>query len=504
MNLADLVFQQAPPEGVALITSSECHTFAALEAAVAVATTALLEAGLPRPERSADGRETTRIPRIGLACPNGAEHVILALAILRAGGCLVPIASELAAPEREAIIQTVGLDAVILQHRMSWPERLSGPGRSVPLRAAPELNATLFLDLLTPEEQAALLFDEQAFAALNPAFIRFSSGTTGQAKGVILSHETLLARIESANRNLLITPRDRVVWILSMAHHFAVSIMLYLLKGAATIIVENHHAEEILTAGIEHRGTLLYGSPFHHALLAAETSGRPWPSLRVAVSTAAALPENTAHAFEARFGVALSQALGVIEVGLPLINLAPGECPPTSVGRPAPHIDVELRDPVSGALIPRENTGTPGELYLRCPGMLDAYLHPWRLRSDILAPGGWFRSGDLAQWEPCGALSLVGRLKTVINVGGMKCFPEEIEAHLLTHPGVAEARVYGREHPRFGMVPVAEVVPRSDPVATPSCLVAHCRKGLASFKIPVEFRFVSSLPRTASGKIQRH
>jgi long-chain acyl-CoA synthetase len=248
--------------------------------------------------------------------------------------------------------------------------------------------------------------------------------------------------------------------------------------------------EDVLAAGRRHGGTVLYGAPFHHALLAAEGSGLRWPDLRLAVSTAAALPAATAQAFEARFGTPLSQALGVIEVGLPLINLRAAREKPVSVGRPLPDYEALVRD--------------GGELFLRGPGMFDAYLLPWRTRAQVLEADGWFRTGDLARMDADGDIFLLGRSHSVINVGGLKCFPEEIEAVLMQAPGVAAARVSGREHPRFGAVPVAEIEP-SDPSHPPAAgaLAALCRQALASYKSPVSYQFVEKIPRTASGKIQR-
>lgn len=485
MNIVDLLFDPARCQSVALIDEFGTLTYGQLEAAVAEACTVLEACGLPQ-------RRPGRIARVGLACPNGIEHVVFALAILRSGGCLVPIAGELAAQERETLVRTVGLDAVIVSDRMPWQERRGEPGRSVPM---PSLKAALLLDLPRP---AAKEWDETELAALNPAFIRFSSGTTGRAKGVILSHESLLARIEVANRRLAIGPQERIIWVLSMAHHFAVSIMLYLVKGATTVIVKSHLAEAVLEAGREHGGTVFYGSPFHHALLAAEPSGRPWPTLRLAISTAAPLPAPTATAFQKRFGVPLSQALGMIEIGLPFINTNPAK--PASIGAPLEGIEASLRDPETRAVVaPCEI----GELWVRCNGMFDAYLTPWQRRSDLLASGGWFRTGDLARQDEEGALYLVGRCKTVINVGGMKCFPEEIEAVLQEHPGVWGVRVYGLEHPRFGSVPAAEIVAAFGAAPTIAELIALCRNALASYKIPVQFRFVAELPQTASGKVRR-
>ena len=272
MNIVETIFQEADRQAIALICDDEIISYGQL---------------IERAEAAATNIAATPAKRIALDCPNGIAHVVLALAIVRTGKCLVPLASELSPRERERVIRETGVGAIVNE---------SGGIREVPLADDPG-------------------FDEDALTALNPAFIRFSSGTTGTSKGVVISHETLLARITAANRGLRIGPADRIVWILPMAHHFAVSIMLYLRNGATTLIVNSHLAEDVLHAARRHSGTVLYGAPFHHALLAAETSGEPWPTLRLAVSTAAALPPKTAAAFDARYGVPLSQGLGVIEVG---------------------------------------------------------------------------------------------------------------------------------------------------------------------------------------------
>lgn len=484
MNIVDMLFARSDRDAVALVCGDLSLTYRQLEVDVDSAAAAMWRAGLPKPRAGF-------VPRVGLACPNGPQHIILALAILRTGGCLVPVAGELAIPEREALIRTVGVHAVILAGGMPWP------GRHQAAKHMPELSATLFLE---PQYASLELgFEEAAIAELCPAFIRFSSGTTGHSKGIVLSHSSLLARIETGNRRMEISPRDKIVWILPMAHHFAVSIMLYLLNGATTIIVRSHLPEDILDAALQHGGTVLYGSPFHHGMLANEPSGRPWPTLRLAVSTAAALPLPTARTFDARYGVPLSQGFGIIEVGLPLLNTAAPRRKPESVGRALDDIAVQLRDPETGALVPE---GGVGELLLQADGMLDAYLNPWRLHGDLLLDGRWFKTGDLALRDAEGCIYILGRTNSVINSGGMKCFPEEVEAVILSHPGVSAVRVSGQAHPHFGAVPVADIIP-SDPSPSAGSLAAHCRNALASHKVPVEFRFVKELPRTSSGKIRR-
>ena len=431
--------------------------------------------------------------RIGLYCPNGVAHIVWSLAILRRGGVLVPIASELSPAERLHLCATTGLHAVLCAGGKEWPH----PAEKSQRLEAPGLEGALFCQGLGAG--GVLDFAESDLAALNPALIRFSSGTTGRRKGVVLSHETLLARVTAANARLGIGPGDRVVWVLPMAHHFAVSIVLYLLHGAAAILEDSHLGADVFRALAENRGTVLYAAPFHYALLAGCAEAGPVPGLRLAVSTAAALPAATAEKFRATFGVPLRQALGIIECGLPLLNDLWPDAKPGSVGRPQPGYEIALRDAAGQPVA----EGETGELFLRGPGLADAYLSPWTPRA-ALAPDGWFRTGDQARQDAAGAVFLAGRSHSVINVGGMKCFPEEVEACLNTHPAVRESRVLAMPHAAFGHVPAAEYVP-ADPAAPPRLaeLMAHCRARLSSYKIPLKFTAVATLPKTPSGKIQR-
>lgn len=474
MNLANDIFHRADPAEPALIEATRTTSYGDLDAWTAAAAAALGDC---------------RGRRVGLSCPNGLAHIVWSLALLRAGAVLIPVAPELTGPEQVELAATTSLHAVLAADGHDWPH----PARETRALAAAGLSATWF-ELAPPPPT----FDETELARLNPALVRFSSGTTGRRKGIVLSHETLLARLTAANAGLGIGPGDRILWMLPMAHHFAVSLLLYLRHGAATVLPASHLGEDVVAALRAHRGTVLYAAPFHHALLAGAPGAGPVPSLRLAVSTAAPLPAATAEAFQQTFGLPLRQALGIIECGLPLLNTAwPKKT--GSVGAPQPDFELELRDE-SGRPVAE---GETGELCLRGPGFADAYLSPWTPRERLLEDG-WFRTGDLARRDGDGAIWLLGRRHSVINVGGMKCFPEEIEACLQTHPGVYEARVAGLPHPGFGQVPAAEIVAR-DPVAPPSvrALAEHCRARLSAHKVPVRFVLVPALPKTASGKPDR-
>lgn len=476
MNIVDRIAMRASAERPALMADGRVMTFGDLLEQVAAVADWL---------KRCSGFHVAGVPRVGLACGNGVDYIILALAILKAGGCLVPIAEELADEEREELVSRTGLCGVVLGAHEMW-RRAESTGNE-PLTHAAWLSLG-FQDI----------GHEAVFSTLDPAFIRFSSGTTGRSKGVVLSHAKLEERIIAANAALGIGPGDRVLWMLPMAHHFAVSIVLYLYHGACTVIGSSHLAEEVLATASETRSTVIYGAPFHYSLLAADKGGFMWPDLRLAVSTAAPLTAPVADGFQKRFRKPLVQGLGIIEIGLPLLNTGGAADAPTAVGRPLPAFDVELRNdegiPVA--------VGRIGELWIKGPGMFDAYLSPWQPVDEVCV-NGWFPTGDLAETDAAGRVFIRGRKKSVINVSGMKVFPEEVEAVMEKHPAVKRCRVYGVDHGVLGTVPSAEFLLAEGASVTGRELVAWCRKSLSPYKVPVRVKQVEALDLTPSGKIRR-
>jgi long-chain acyl-CoA synthetase len=332
------------------------------------------------------------------------------------------------------------------------------------------------------------------FRELNAAFIRFTSGTTGASKGVVLSHETIAERIAAANAALGLGPADRVLWVLSMSYHFTVSIVAYLTYGASVVLPANHFAAAIVAAAAEHSATLLYASPLHYSLLADYPQGAPLPHLRLAISTTAALDEPVGERFFQRYGRRISQALGIIEGGLPCVNSSAERW--GSVGRVLPPYRLKLDE--------AELEDGLREVLLGGPGFLDAYYHPWQTRSEIM-PDGWFRTGDAGLVDRDGYLFLRGRTKDVISVMGMKFFPYEVEQALAAHPLVRAASVFSRRDPRSGEQVHARVVVAGQTPAQEleQALRQHLRLRLATYKVPERIEFVAALPQTASGKILR-
>jgi long-chain acyl-CoA synthetase len=413
--------------------------------------------------------------RVALVGSGGLAYVGTAFGILAAGGCLVPVAGNLRESEREAVLSSLAVGALLT---LSAEDDTGDGGPAFAWRDR---------DAPSPA----------GFTALDPAFIRFSSGTTADAKGVVLSHATTLARVAAADAVLRLGPADRVLWTLPLAHHFAVTIPAYVRAGAHVLLCPESQPARMAGALADERATVVYASPFQLARLAAVAG--PAPALRLALSTAAPLPLETAERFAAATGVALGQAYGIIEAGLACINRGDDAAlAPTSVGRAVPGYAVGVFAPDGAPLA----AGAHGEVGVRGPGLFDAYYEPWRPRAAVLRDG-WFMTGDVGSVDAAGALTLHGRLKSTIVVAGMKVFPEEIEAVLLSQPGVAEARAFGREHPRLGELPHAEVVVAAGSTFDRDALVAHCARHLSPYKMPVEIAVVAAIPKTASGKVLR-
>ncbi len=416
--------------------------------------------------------------RCGLVARQGRGFIEGALGIIAAGACLVPIGDE----PTPAALERLTADAS-LRHVVREADDFACTDVASPASFAPDVEA--------------------AFAALRPAYLRFTSGTTARHKGVVIGHDAILARLAHANGGLAITPDDRVLWLLPMAHHFVVSILLYLRFGATILLPASSLARPLLAFARRERATVLYASPYHYDLLAKDASDAMLDDVRLAVATADGLRADVAERFAKRFGRALVQALGIIEVGLPVMNLASAAAKPTALGRALPGYEVWLRAEDGAPVASTGAADAIGEVCIRGPGTFDAYLNPWTPAAHVLKPDG-FRTGDHGWIDADGDLHLAGRHANRISMAGYKFFSEEVEAVLESHGDVRAARVSARPHAHVGEVAVAEIVAR-DAAHPPdaAALAAHCRTRLASYKVPREFRVVAELPRTPTGKLRR-
>lgn len=332
----------------------------------------------------------------------------------------------------------------------------------------------------------------------NPVFMRFTSGTTGKSKGVIISHQDAIARVEAANKALELGPNDTVIWVLPMAFHFVVSILLYIRFGAAIAIAKDFLAAHILEVSNRCNGTLLYASPLQIKLLAADKTGENFTSMKKVISTSAGIGLDVCVAFKKRYGIDVSQAYGIIEIGLPIINIKKSNSNPDAVGYALPDYTVDILDDTFNPL----PAGEVGILGIKGPGMFAGYLTPPSTREEILK-NGYFLTADFAVKDADGLITVKGREKSAINVAGNKVFVEEVEKILETHEAVEAAKVSGKPHLLMGQVVHADIILKPNQNPEIEDIITFCRKQLSTYKVPQSIRFVKELPMTNTGKIQR-
>ena len=325
----------------------------------------------------------------------------------------------------------------------------------------------------------------------HPAFIRFTSGTTGQSKGVLLSLNSIWGRIESANRVLNLSSNDTVVWVLPMAFHFVVSIMLYLRYGCKVVLCKSPFPAEIAALLTKEQASFFYASPLHIKLLAQSKVTLP-ASLRWVISTSAGAQRHVCEQFYERFRIPVSQAYGIIEYGLPLIHSRPDPNLMDSVGTVTPGYEVGIFDSEGNEL----PDGVEGRMAIRGQGRFEAYLVPWK-------PAGsdWFYTGDWAVRDEQGRYFIKGREKSMVNLSGLKVFPEEVEEVLLQIPEIRGCKVYGLADGRGEEELIADIVVFSE--LDENTIKQFLRKHLALYKVPRKINMVSEIQETFSGKIKR-
>ena len=424
--------------------------------------------------------------RVAFLCGDSIDYIVVSLAVLSLRAVIVPVSASLSMDELEPVLERIDINFLVFDKSAYFrdnSDRIFNTGF---------FEKDFFLYHRKAKEELPKDYYE-----LNPAFIRFSSGTTGTSKGILLSHESIVERTDAADKALNITSDDVVVWILSMSFHFVVTILLFLRRGATIVLCGGSFPESLLEGLASQKGTFIYASPFHYQIITKSDIFKPklLINIRMAVSTAMRLPDYVACDFYEKFGLELIEAYGIIEVGLPFINSSNNPEKRGSVGKILSDYEVKIVNPDKDGV---------GEVYIKGKGMFDAYFSPWLRRCDLISDG-WFKTGDLGRLDNERFLYIAGRKKNVINFTGMKIFPYEVESVLNQHPDIKESLVYGTLHAQYGELPCAKIVLMDD-IKTDfdiNEIRKYCYKHLAQYKVPKEFHFVSNLDKTASGKLKR-
>jgi malonyl-CoA/methylmalonyl-CoA synthetase len=417
---------------------------------------------------------------VALAMPKELAFVELVLGAMRLGAVALPLNERYTPRELRHPLQHAPARLAVLP-----PSPLAAlADTGVPLVSADTIRAEL--DAASPASPAP-------GSSEDVALLMYTSGTTGQPKGVPLTKAQVKATVDALHLAWGWREDDVLLNALPQYHIHGLVVATFgaLAAGACSVWLEAFEPRAVLDALASGRATVFMGVPtFWHRML--DQPG-VWDlsRLRLATSGSAGLPAAVHRAATERFGVDIVERYGMTEAGIVVSNPL-GAPRPGSVGLPLPGVEVAVCGP-DGAALP---DGEVGELYLRAPSVFSGYHRDPQATAGALS-GGWLKSGDLGYRAEDGYLCLVGRRSELVIVGGLNVYPAEVEQVLLACPGVREAAVVGLPDEDLGEVPVAALVGAVDLDE----VRARLRAELAPYKIPRILRIVEALPRNAMGKI---
>ncbi|HVS83200.1 MAG TPA: acyl--CoA ligase [Pyrinomonadaceae bacterium] len=436
--------------------------------------------------------------RIAMALPNGLE-VIASFLAASTVGTAAPLNPAYTRDEFRFYLEDVGARALILPPK-EGEEARAAAGDDVLIIEA-DLNSDGRVQF-SSERNAGAGRARDDPNANDTALILHTSGTTSRPKRVPLSHANLMTSARNVSETYQLTSEDVSLCVMPLfhVHGLVASTLATLFAGGTIVVPPKFNPLSFWSTVREHRVTWYSAVPtIHQVLLSRARSSRPAGAehLRFIRSCSAALAPQTMSDIEERFGVPILEAYGMTEAAHQMASnpLPPGARKAGSVGC-GTAVDIAILDQTGEVLPP----GETGEVSIKGPNVFGGYEGNAEANAESFS-NGWFRTGDQGYLDDEGYLTLVGRLKELINRGGEKISPREIDETLLTHSAVAEAVCFGIPNRVYGEEVAAAVVLKG--AATESDLIAHCRSSLADFKCPKTIYIVEAIPRTATGKIQR-
>ncbi|MGO4394719.1 class I adenylate-forming enzyme family protein [Variovorax sp. M-6] len=447
--------------------------------------------------------------RVALMCFNTPYFLIGVLGALRLGAVVVAVNHKLQKPEVEFILSHSGARICIfdsalndLARRLDTSARMLSTGDALDALDAAFVHFDTQVRLTEPREMPPPVSDDSL------AQVLYTSGTTGRPKGCLHSHRNVFTTALICSAALSITHNDRMLIAMPVWHAAPLNNWTFgtLLMGGTLVFLHEYTPRGFLESIADHRITLTFGAPI--ALLAPpelpDFDSYDLNSMRLWIYGGGPLGEDMARRLMERYrSTQFMQVYGMTEMGPLGTALFPEDAlrKAGSIGRsslPGVQVRVVASD---GSATP---AGQVGEIQLRSEACMLGYLDDPQATSDVYTSDGWYRSGDLARVDDDGYYYVVDRLKDLITTGGENVYSKEVEDALSPHPDLADVAVIGRPHPEWGETVVAVVVPRAGRRPSADILKSFLADKLARYKIPREYVVVDALPRTPSGKLQKH
>ncbi|HEY2597250.1 MAG TPA: acyl--CoA ligase [Candidatus Dormibacteraeota bacterium] len=439
-----------------------------------------------------------RQDRVALVLPNSAEAIVLFLAAATAGTA-APLNPAYKEDEFRFYLQDTGARVVVVPPGQGEAVRCAMPPGVALVQSHMDGHGRLVMESDTTRDRsrtAAAPGDDDV------ALVLHTSGTTSRPKLVPLRHRNLVASAGNIASTYGLAPGDVAFCVMPLfhIHGLMASTMATFRSGGLVVVPPKFDPMTFWPTLHDHQATWYSAVPTMHQMLLMRNRGeRPAGAdrLRFIRSSSSALSPETMAQLESRFGVPVVEAYGMTEASHQMASnpLPPASRRPGTVGAGT---GVRIGIMTDGHdLLPE---GSVGEVVIRGPNVIDGYSNNPEANATSFVDG-WFRTGDQGTLDSDGYLSLIGRLKEMINRGGEKIAPREIDDVLMQHPAVGEAVAFGAPHPAWGEEVVAAVVLK-EPLAEKD-LIAFARERLADYKVPRKLYIVDKIPTTATGKVQR-
>jgi long-chain acyl-CoA synthetase len=437
----------------------------------------------------------TAAPHVGVMLPASPAFAGTLFGALWLPRTVVPLNFLLSPAEIADIVQDAGLDLIVATR---FFERITAelPARTIFLEDLP-LKRQMFMAMLRRLPPVPRVDPD------DNAVILYTSGTSGRPKGVQLSYRNLRSNCDACIQAAHMDSSHTFLNVLPPFHVFgltATTLAPIVLKASCHCIPRFHPTKVIQTIA-EKRISIFMAIPSMYAAMLRAKSAAPdaLRSLYLAISGGEPLPPTVAAGMEARFGVRLTEGYGLTETSPAVSFNTPDAYRAGTVGRPIPGVEVKLIGIEDGQPLP-PGSGE-GEIVVRGPNVMKGYYRRSEETAAVLSSDGWFKTGDIGRIDADGFLSITGRKKEMLIIGGENVFPREIEAVLEDHPAVADAAVISITDESRGEVPIAFVSLKEGQSATDIELRQFARERLAGYKVPKQVHIAQDLPRGPTGKI---
>lgn len=443
--------------------------------------------------------------RVLITMPNCPEVVTGFNGIIKCGAVAVPIMPLLQAQEINYILQDCQPKVVLTTELLLPKLKNAAEGLNSPPKIFTLDNQDSPDTLLKAMESASKTAPVVSIEEDDEAALLYTAGTTGNPKGVMLTHKNLYSNAKAASEtaSILKLKEGRVaLGILPFSHAFGFTMMnVTLMLGDKNVLLPQFDPLKVLEAIEKYKVThsamvpAMFHALYHHP----DADKYDTSSFFAATSGSAALPQQLARDFQRKFsciileGYGLSEAAPIVTATDPMKKLKPG-----SVGTPLPGIEIAVIDEEGNHLPPNE----VGELIVSGPNVLKEYYGKPEETEEVLQDG-WLHTGDMARIDEEGYLFIVDRKKDMIIRGGFNIYPRDLEELLMTHPDVAEAGVVGVASPSMGEEVAAYIVTRKGSTVTEEEIRQFCQEKLAKYKTPRFIKIIGFMPRNLIGKIDK-